>query len=154
MRQARTLLAFDFGLTQVGVAVGNAVLGTCEPLAVLRAREGQPSWEHVATLLEEWQPDLLLVGDPLNMDGSPSEIGVRARRFARRLHGRFGKPVELVDERLTSHAAKAEARERGHRGDYRQDPVDSLAASLILRSWLDGPDGPVSHRRERDPPGC
>ncbi|MHA7815871.1 MAG: Holliday junction resolvase RuvX [Pseudohaliea sp.] len=138
MKEVRTLLAFDFGLTQIGVAVGNAVLGTCEPLTVLRAKEGQPDWNAVATLLEEWQPELLLVGDPLNMDGTPSEIGVRARRFARRLHGRFGKPVELVDERLTSHAAKAEARERGHRGDYRRDPVDSLAASLILESWLNG----------------
>ncbi|HBO13843.1 MAG TPA: Holliday junction resolvase RuvX [Halieaceae bacterium] len=138
MAAVRTLLAFDFGLTQIGVAVGNAVLGTCEPLTVLRAKEGQPNWDETAKLLEEWQPDLLLVGDPLNMDGTPSEIGVRARRFARRLHGRFGKPVELVDERLTSHAAKAEARERGHRGDYRKDPVDSLAASLILESWLAG----------------
>lgn len=137
MAAVRTLLAFDFGLTQIGVAVGNAVLGTCEPLTVLRAKEGQPNWDEAAKLLEEWQPDLLLVGDPLNMDGTPSEIGVRARRFARRLHGRFGKPVELVDERLTSHAAKAEARERGHRGDYRKDPVDSLAASLILASWLE-----------------
>lgn len=138
MTAVRTLLAFDFGLTQIGVAVGNAVLGTCEPLTVLRAREGQPAWDQVEKLLAEWQPDLVLVGDPLNMDGTPSEIGERARRFARRLHGRFGKTVELVDERLTSHAAKAEARERGHRGDYRRDPVDSLAASLILRSWLDG----------------
>jgi len=134
----RTVLAFDFGLTQIGVAVGNAVLGTCEPLTVLRAKEGQPSWDEAARLLEEWRPDLLLVGDPLNMDGTPSEIAERARRFARRLHGRFGKPVELVDERLTSHAAKAEARERGHRGDYRKDPVDSLAARLILESWLAG----------------
>ena len=138
MAAVRTLLAFDFGLTQIGVAVGNAVLGTCEPLTVLRAKEGQPNWDETAKLLEEWQPDLLLVGDPLNMDGTPSEIGVRARRFARRLHGRFGKPVELVDERLTSHAAKAEARERGHRGNYRRDPVDSLAATLILESWLNG----------------
>jgi len=132
------VLAFDFGLTQIGVAVGNAVLGTCEPLTVLRAKEGQPDWDETAKLLEEWRPDLLLVGDPLNMDGTPSEIAERARRFARRLHGRFGKPVELVDERLTSHAAKAEARERGHRGDYRKDPVDSLAARLILESWLAG----------------
>jgi len=133
----RTLLAFDFGVAQIGVAVGNAVLGTCEPLTVLRAKEGQPAWDSVAALLKEWQPDLLVVGDPLHMDGTPSEIGERARRFARRLQGRFGLPVELVDERLTSHAAKVEAREQGHRGDYRRAPVDSIAASLILQSWLE-----------------
>jgi len=134
----RTVLAFDFGLRRIGVAAGNALLRTAQPLKVLHARDGVPDWEAVAGLVGEWRPDLLLVGDPLNMDGTPSEIGERARRFARRLHGRFGKPVELVDERLTSHAAKTEARERGHRGNYRKDPVDSLAARLILESWLAG----------------
>jgi putative Holliday junction resolvase len=103
---------------------------------VLRARDGQPDWQRVAALLQEWQPQQLLVGDPLNMDGSASELCQRARRFARRLHGRFGLPVELMDERLSSFEAKQLSREAGHRGDYRRDPVDSLAAELVLQSWL------------------
>ncbi len=130
------MLAFDFGLRQIGVAVGNTLLGTTRPLPVLTAREGAPDWSAVAALIDEWRPDLLLVGDPLNMDGSESELGRRARKFARRLEGRFGLPVEMADERLTSFEAKQASREQGHRGDYRARPVDSYAAEIILRSWL------------------
>ncbi len=134
--ETRTVIAFDFGLRQIGVAVGNAELGTSQPLAVQRAKDGQPDWDAVAALLREWQPDLLLVGDPLNMDGSESELCGLARRFGRRLHGRFGLPVERVDERLTSFEAKRTSAERGHGGDYKRAPVDSLAAQLILDTWL------------------
>lgn len=129
-------MAFDFGLRQIGVAVGNCTLFTTQPLIVLRARDGQPQWDSVASLITEWQPDLLLVGDPLNMDGSSSDMTTRARRFGRRLHGRFGLPVEMADERLTSFAVKQEQRDRGHSGDYRRQPVDSLAAELILQGWM------------------
>ncbi len=133
---ARTILAFDFGLKQIGVAVGNTVTGTTRPLNTLSAREGIPDWAQIAGLVAEWQPDILLVGDPVNMDGSDSELARRARKFGNRLHGRLGLPVEMVDERLSSFEAKQAAREQGHRGDYRSRPVDSLAAEIILRSWL------------------
>lgn len=129
-------MAFDFGLRQIGVAVGNALLETAQPLDILKARDGQPDWNSVAALCSEWEPDLLLVGDPLNMDGSVGEMTERARKFARRLEGRLGLPVQMVDERLSSFAVKQEQRELGHRGDFRKQPVDSLAAELILRSWL------------------
>jgi putative Holliday junction resolvase len=130
------ILAFDFGLRQIGVAVGNAGLATSQPLTVLRARDGQPDWDTVSALIEEWQPDLVLVGDPLHMDGSVSELAERARRFARRIAGRFAVPIEMVDERLTSFEVKQQQREAGHAGDYRKRPVDSLAAQLILQDWL------------------
>ena len=116
--------------------MGNGALGTTQPLPILRARDGQPDWTAVAALLEEWQPERLIVGDPLNMDGSVSELAQRARRFAGRLHGRFGIAVDLVDERLSSFAVKEQQREAGHHGDYRRRPVDSLAAELILQDWL------------------
>ena len=132
----RRVLAFDFGLRQIGVAVGNALLGTSQPLTVLRARDGQADWRQITALIDEWQPDHILVGDPINMDGSVSELAERSRRFARRLHGRFGLSVSLVDERLSSFEVKQRQREAGHRGDYRRDPVDSLAAELILQDWL------------------
>ena len=129
-------MAFDFGLRQIGVAVGNAELTTTQPLSILRARDGVPDWSAVGRLIEEWQPDLLVVGDPLNMDGTASELGARAGKFARRLGGRFNLPVAMVDERLSSFEAKQASREHGHRGDYRKQPIDSLAAELILRTWL------------------
>lgn len=129
-------MAFDFGLRQIGVAVGNCLLSTTQPLAILRAREGQPDWAVAEKLIAEWQPDLLLVGDPLNMDGSDSELGERARKFARRLHGRLGLQVVMVDERLSSFEAKQISREQGHRGDYHRQPIDSYAAELLLQSWL------------------
>lgn len=130
------ILAFDYGLRQIGVAVGNSGLGTTQPLAILRARDGQPDWDEVGKLCAEWEPDLVLVGDPLNMDGSVSELAERARKFARRLEGRFGLPVAMVDERLSSFEIKQQQREAGHRGNYREQPVDSLAAELILGDWL------------------
>ena len=129
-------MAFDFGLRQIGVAVGNCLLDTTQPLAVLNAREGVPDWRSVAAVIQEWQPDLLVVGDPLNMDGSPSALGERAQKFGRRLHGRFGLPVEFTDERLSSYEAKQQSREQGHRGDFKAQPIDSQAAELILQTWL------------------
>ncbi len=137
-------MAFDFGLRQIGVAVGNCLLRTSQPLAIIRARDGVPDWPGLEQLLQEWQPDLLVVGDPLNMDGSDSELCHRARKFARRLHGRTGLPVELVDERLTSFEAKQISRERGHKGNYTRQPVDSHAAELVLQSWLDSLDEAAS----------
>ncbi|WP_346838497.1 Holliday junction resolvase RuvX [Microbulbifer sp. SAOS-129_SWC] len=131
-----TALAFDFGTRSIGVAFGQSLTGTARELAPLPARDGQPDWGQLQKLLDEWQPQRLLVGLPLNMDGSESEFGARARKFGNRLHGRTGLPVELVDERLSTRAAKEEAFERGHKGNYAQDPVDSIAARIICEDWL------------------
>lgn len=129
-------MAFDYGLRQIGVAVGNRLLGTTRPLTVLSARDGVPDWSALQALVAEWQPDVLVVGDPLNMDGSDSELSARAGKFARRLHGRLGLPVAMADERLSSFEAKERQRELGHRGNYKAQPVDAYAAELILQTWL------------------
>ena len=131
-----TLLAFDYGLKSIGIAYGQSITGTGTELPPLAARDGIPDWEQIGKLLKEWQPQLLLVGLPLNMDDSESELSQRARKFANRLQGRFGVPVELFDERLTTRLAKEEARERGHKGNYAAAPVDSIAARLLLESWF------------------
>jgi putative Holliday junction resolvase len=129
-------MAFDYGLRQIGVAVGNCELGTSRPLPILKARDGIPDWHQLETVVADWQPDLLVVGDPLNMDGSVSELCARARKFARRLEGRLGIKATMTDERLSSFEAKQRLRELGHRGDYRAQPADSHAAELILQTWL------------------
>ncbi len=131
-----TVLAFDFGLRQIGTAIGNCLLGTTQPLPIFRAKDGIPDWAAIEALIAEWAPDLLVVGDPLNMDGSDSELCARARKFARRLHGRTGRPVVMCDERLSSFEAKQNSRDQGHRGDFKQQPIDSYAAELILQTWL------------------
>lgn len=138
----KQLIAFDFGLRQIGVASGHVPSGIASELSILSAKEGKPDWNEVETLLKEWQPDLCLVGLPLNMDGSDSELSQRAQKFARQLEGRFaaalGFTIEMVDERLSSFEAKALAREEGHRGDYKTAPVDALAAKILIEQWLSG----------------
>jgi len=127
------ILAFDFGTRQIGLAVGQTLTSSCRPLAILKAKDGKPNWEDVTTHLAAWSPALLIVGLPLNIDGTESPFCLRARKFARRLHGRTGLPVQMVDERLST----AEAKTLSKRPDsYRKNPVDSEAASLILETWL------------------
>jgi putative Holliday junction resolvase len=135
-KSLRTVMAFDFGLRQIGVAMGNCLLGTTQPLPIVKAKDGQPEWAALEALIDEWRPDLVVVGDPLNMDGSASELSALAAKFARRLHGRLGLEVAMIDERLSSFEAKHNSREQGHRGNYKRQPVDSLAAELILKTWL------------------
>ncbi len=131
-----SLLAFDYGTQNIGVASGQSLTQTASELPPLKARDGIPDWNQVEQLLKDYQPDCVLVGLPLNMDDTESQLSQRARKFGNRLHGRFGIKVEMVDERLSTFAAKEEAAERGHRGNYAQAPIDSIAARLILESWF------------------
>lgn len=127
-----TVLAFDFGTSRIGVAYGQSLTETASPLKELAAKDGIPQWEQIQALITEWQPDCFLTGLPLNMDGSENAMCQRARKFSQRLHGRFGKPSFLWDERLSSSAVKSE-----HYSDnYKRDAVDSLAAVSILESWF------------------
>jgi putative Holliday junction resolvase len=141
-----TIFAFDFGTRQIGVAVGQTLSGSANPLTVFKAKDGIPDWNQIKQLVEEWQPDQVLVGLPLNMDGSESEFCVRARKFARRLHGMFGLQVAMVDERLSTFEAKQQQKQGKNRGgssgeiSYRDHPVDDLAAVIILQTWLSDPD--------------
>ncbi len=130
-----TALAFDYGLKNIGVAVGQSLTASARELAPLKARDGIPDWLQLEQLLKEWQTGLVVVGIPLNMDGSESEMSRRARKFGHRLHGRFGVEVAFIDERLSTREAKSLAAERGHRGNYGEAPIDSLAACLLLESW-------------------
>lgn len=134
----KTLLAFDYGTKNIGVACGQTISGTANELASLKAKDGIPDWVQVEKLINEWRPDLILIGLPLNMDDSESELSVRSRKFANRVNGRFGINIELVDERLTSFEAKGEVMRRGGSRDYKNNPVDSIAARLILEAWLEG----------------
>ena len=130
MRKEQTVLGFDFGLKHIGVAIGQTITLQAKPLTTLRAKEGIPNWDEIHLLLKNWRPQFLLVGYPLNMDDSENEMCQRAKKFANRLHGRFGLPVEMIDERLTSWEAKQNLADayslKGH----------SEAAALIVQQWL------------------
>lgn len=120
------VLAFDFGLRHIGVAVGQQITATASPLTTLRARDGQPEWPALKRLIAEWAPRRLLVGLPLNMDDTDSPMAGRARAFADALARRTGVPVSLVDERLTTRAAR----------EHGDDAAHQRAAVLIAETWL------------------
>ncbi len=131
-----TVMAIDFGLRNIGIAIGNTLTKTSQPLTVIGAQDGVPDWAALSQLLDEWRPQRILVGLPLNMDGTQSELAQRTEKFSRRFEGRFGRAVTLVDERLSSREAKNNARAVGHNGDFSAEPIDHHAAAIILTTWL------------------
>jgi putative Holliday junction resolvase len=127
------ILAFDFGTKHIGVAVGQTVTRTSSPLIVLNvAREGKEIWNTISSLIDEWKPDQLLVGKPLNMDGTPSEMMKKVDPFFKKLQKISSIPCELVDERLTSFEAKHLMQE-----DSKDDRIDDLAAKIFLDNWIE-----------------
>lgn len=133
---SRRVMAFDFGTRRIGVAVGQELLGSGQPVALVPARDGIPDWQQIESLLEEWRPDLVVVGLPLNMDDTENDMCARARKFGKRLHGRYHLPVEMVDERLTSFEAKGEVMAAGGSRDFGRHGVDDRAAVLILETFF------------------
>lgn len=132
---ASTVLAFDYGTKKIGVASGQAITATGTPQPALHSKQQKPDFDGIEAQIRQWQPDALLVGLPLNMDGSESELSQRARRFARQLNGRFGKPVWMVDERLSTREARERLGDKYKGGaDAR---VDSLAAVLIIEGYFE-----------------
>lgn len=138
-KKLNTIIGFDFGTRNIGVAVGQVITQTATALAQLRARDGIPDWNDVEAVLKEWNPDAIVVGIPLNMDGTESQMSLRARKFGKRIHGRFNLPFYEADERLTSFEAKEWAGKLGHKGHYGSNPVDGMAAQIILEAWLNDP---------------
>lgn len=133
----RTIIAFDFGTRSIGAAIGQEVTGTASALSAFKANEGSPNWELIGKLLKEWQPDLVIVGLPLNMDGTEQPVTAQARKFANRLHGRFGVQVELHDERLTTVEARSHLFDHGGYKALNKGKVDAASAVIILESWFE-----------------
>ena len=136
MSQVRTFLGFDFGMKNIGVAVGQDLTHTANPLTVIKAREGIPNWGQIQALIDQWQPQQLIVGLPYNMDGSEQEMTAAARRFGNRLNGRFHLPVEWQDERLSTFEALDQLGIQSKMQSNNREDVDRISAQLILQSWL------------------
>ncbi|HUH88961.1 MAG TPA: Holliday junction resolvase RuvX [Pusillimonas sp.] len=124
-----TLLAFDYGLKKIGVAVGNTLTRHARPLRILTPVTREQRFKAIEALLAEWEPDRVVVGLPLTTEGGEQYASLRCRRFANQLHGRFGVKAELVDERGSSVEAQQAL------GTHAQD--DAMAAAIILQRYLD-----------------
>ncbi|MDR2876633.1 MAG: Holliday junction resolvase RuvX [Chromatiales bacterium] len=135
MKGSRTLLGFDYGSRKIGIAVGQELTGSSTPLITLRHSGGNPDWDAITRLITQWRPAALVVGIPLNMDDSEQPMTAAARRFARRLNGRYGLPVFETDERLSSRAALDLLHDE-HEHGRRHLNVDEVAAHVILQTFF------------------
>jgi putative Holliday junction resolvase len=133
----RTIVGFDFGKKYIGVAVGQEITGTASPLGSIKATNGIPHWDSLSSYLTEWQPDLIVVGLPLNMDGSEQQLTLDAKKFGNRISGRYGLKVEFQDERLTTADAKERLFAQGGYKNLKKDNIDAESAALIIESFFE-----------------
>ncbi|KRE85395.1 Holliday junction resolvase [Rhodanobacter sp. Soil772] len=142
------VFGFDVGSRLTGVAIGNTFTASARALTTLTVRDdGNPDWQRLDTLRQEWQPDTLVVGLPLTLDGAEQPASRRARQFAAQLQQRYSLPVMLVDERHSSQEAAqrfAAARAVGLKRRRDAAGIDAEAAAVILERWLTGADAPAA----------
>ena len=137
VRQPGTVLAFDFGVKRIGVAVGEWPLAQAHPLTTIHGEANAERFAAIEALLKEWRPVSLVVGLPLALDGSAHEMTARSSRFANQLRGRFGLPVDYAEERLSSVEAEERLRASGHNARSARERVDALAAQIILQCFFE-----------------
>jgi len=135
--QSGTVLAFDFGEKRIGIAVGEHLLASANPLMTIDNESNEIRFQIITKLVSEWQPRLLVVGLPLSLDGSEHAVTQLCKKFARRLNGRFNLPVALIDERYSSAEASQLLNEAGIRGRAQKEMLDQVAAQTILQSYFD-----------------
>lgn len=139
--QYQMIMAFDFGTQKTGMAVGQALIESANPLPLFPMKDGIPNWDNLLKIVKQYQPDLFIVGLPLNMDDSESELSTRARKFARRLRHQTNIETLMVDERLTTREARDELDLYQAQGRAKNLSADSLAAALFIESWYRNPVG-------------
>ena len=135
------IIAFDFGTQKTGMAVGSSMIESATPLALFPMKDGIPNWDELLKIIKQHQPNLFLVGLPLNMDDSESELSTRARKFARRLRHQTNIETLMVDERLTTREARDELDHYHAQGRAKKLAADSIAAALFIESWYRNPKG-------------
>jgi putative Holliday junction resolvase len=132
-----TLLGFDFGTRRIGIALGQTLTHTARPLTTLESHNNKPDWDSITKIIKEWQPQKIIVGLPLHMDGTEQEMTQKARRFGNQLKGRYNLSVEFADERLTSDEAEQLILQNNKRSTRtNKNLIDAVAAQLILQSWM------------------
>ena len=137
---AQMIMAFDFGTQKMGMAVGQSLIESTNPLSLFPMKDGIPNWDELLKIVKQYQPNLFLVGLPLNMDETESELSTRARKFARRLRHQTNIDTLMVDERLTTREARGEMESYQAQG-RKKVSADSIAAALFIESWYRHPEG-------------
>ena len=137
----QTIMAFDFGTQKMGIAIGQSLIESTNPLSLFPMKDGIPDWIQLLKIVKEWQPNLFLVGLPLNMDDSESELSARARKFARRLRHQTNIETWMVDERLSTREARDTLEHYQAHGQAKRLSADSFAAALLIESWYREPHG-------------
>ena len=137
----QTIMAFDFGTQKMGMSVGQSLIASANPLPLFPMEDGIPNWDELLKIVKSHQPNLFLVGLPLNMDDSESELSTRARKFARRLRHQTNIETWMVDERLTTREARDELDHYQAQGRGKKLSADSIAAALLIESWYRHPAG-------------
>lgn len=132
----RVFLAFDFGSHSIGVAAAGAFNGLATPLRAIRVLRSGPDWDGIEKLVREWEPTAFVVGLALNAEGEDTAMSRKAREFGLRLRERYNRPVQWIDETLTTEAARRVLRESQPAHKARKQDIDSTAAALILESFL------------------
>ena len=130
-----TVMSFDYGTEKIGIAIGQSISSTAEPLTIIKAKDGIPNWSQITSLIESWRPNFFVVGLPYNLDGSDSKLLQRALKFAQRLNGRFNIPTFGIDERFSSRAAEEKLKKENRRKTS-DAGVDDIAAQIILETWF------------------
>ncbi len=137
----KMIMAFDFGTQKMGMAVGQSMIESANPLALFPMKDGIPNWDELLKIIQQYQPNLFLVGLPLNMDDTESELSARSRKFARRLRHQTNIETLMVDERLTTREAHGELEHYQALGRGKKLAADSIAAALFIESWYRNPEG-------------
>ncbi len=141
IQTTQAIMAVDLGRQNMGIAPGQSAIESANPLPLFIMKDGIPDWNQLLKLVKEWQPNLFLVGLPLNMDDSESELSARARKFARRLRHQTNIQTWMVDERLTTREAREELESYQSKGQAKRLSADSFAAALLIQSWYRDPTG-------------
>ena len=129
------VLGFDFGEKRIGVASGQSITCSSNPITTLTSLNNKPDWTAIQLLISEWKPDALIVGLPFYLDGSKSEMTERAEKFSRQLEGRFHLPVYTHNEALSSF--EAEQFLQSKKKQHNKQDIDKIAAAIIVQSWLE-----------------
>ena len=131
----RVIMAFDFGAKNIGIAIGQEITKTASTFYSINANDGQPDWVELDMIVKEWNPNLFVVGDPLNMDGTRSKIQDSSDKFSTALNKRYDIGIEKTDERLSSREAK-ERLENIQMGIKDSRNKHSISAQIILEDWF------------------